>query len=210
MGFSRSTSRTDAMAQLGNFIVGSLGNLLGAPVPETKLIFLTHEFIAENPRCAELGAGYAHGSKHIPDVRDSARIVCDSDENRERFAMLSVLYGWMDAKDRQYLYGEEFPNLVWSHNHGWFFPGGASWNVLTLFEAAPAEPDHNIRMQVELTPQEIDVALGKLGDISDQAIVDVVCTVPEQWNILDAERVGLVRFLTTRRDMLLDTKRKGG
>ena len=48
---------------------------------------------------------------------------------KNRCALLAVMYGWFQAGDNQLLYRKTPPELVFSVDHGHFFPGGPEWTV---------------------------------------------------------------------------------
>jgi len=192
---------------ISDFVVGSLGNVLCAPVPQIDLVYLTGEFLEMNPQCSDLGTGYAHGSREVRDVHDSDAIEYIDGENRPRFALLSLLYGWMDPKDYQYLYGNDPPHLVWSHDHGWFLPGGNDWNSRTLADASPARVDYTVVNQVELSQKEINIARECLDAVTTEQVQDIINSIPKEWGILDFERDTLFGFITKRRIELLESSK---
>ena len=94
---------------------------------------MPQELIDAQPEMRHMPAGISHGSQLVPNCseREAYRYV-DIAENRERFAKLAVLYGWMSAGDHQFIYRHDPPNLVHSVDHGHFFPGGPNWQVVQL------------------------------------------------------------------------------
>jgi hypothetical protein len=107
-------------------VVARIAQLIGAPVPQPDLIFVSRELIEINPEMAHIQPGIAHGSRHLADVGERLDNITHLDipENRTRFALLAVLGAWVFASDRQFIYGTSPPQLVYSVDHGHFLPGG--------------------------------------------------------------------------------------
>lgn len=189
---------------IAELVVGKLGALLKAPVPEVAFVYLTQEFIDNNPKLSRLGPGHAYGSRFISGLRDS-RIVeyAKETENRSRFASLAVLYGLTACDDMQFMYANQAPHLVYSHDHGWFFPGGTAWNMQTLSQDREVDIHREIVMNAHLTQSEILAAIEPLKRLTHQDIVDTIACVPEAWGITPMERISLAKCLARRREMLL-------
>jgi hypothetical protein len=64
----------------------------------------------------------------------------DVPDNRPRFAALAVLYGWIPAGDAQLIYRQTVSHLVYSVDHGHFFPGGPNWTLAGLSGFVPLSP----------------------------------------------------------------------
>jgi hypothetical protein len=84
-----------------------------------------------------------HASHWIPDCEDSGEINLQSVHEKFRFALLAILYGWLQAQNRQFLY-EKPSKLVYSHDHGHFFPNGPNWKRSDLENPpTPSDRSHN-------------------------------------------------------------------
>lgn len=159
-------------------IVGTLARKLGAPVPEVKLIEVPGELIAMNPEMQHMHAGLGHGSLSLlPDCTervwlDHARLPA----NRSRFALLAILYGWVQAHDHQLVYRKTPPELVFSVDHGHFFNGGPAWTVDNLSQAGRPTPDAGIVQGCQITTEE---ALKALGSLDPQSVVEAVAAPPD-------------------------------
>src|SRR5438445_3489348 len=106
-------------------IVAALAEALGAPVPPVMLIDLPAELIHAEPGMGHMEPGMSHASRWIDDCTDREGLrYFDVAENRPRFAALAVLYSWARASDHQWIYSKHHPNLVYSVDHGHFFPNG--------------------------------------------------------------------------------------
>jgi len=123
-------------------------------------------------------------------------------ENRKRFARLAILYGWVQAGDHQFIYQQSSPELVYSVDHGHFFPGGPKWQATNLTGATAAEPDQQLASGCNLTPEELREAAAGLSCISEAMIERIVASPRDEWGITQADRLALVRYLIRRRDEL--------
>ncbi len=102
-------------------IVGRLGHAVSAAVGAPTLVDVPADLIAAEAQMAHMTAGVAHGSRWIPDCSQGGIEHVVVPENRDRFARLALLYGWVVAADRQFIYQNQDPRLVHSVDHGHFF-----------------------------------------------------------------------------------------
>jgi hypothetical protein len=190
-------------------VVGHLGVLLEAPVAEPYVVEVDEELIndPDEPEFSYFQSGLAHGSLFISGCMDDRSMLRYQGQavNRDRFARLSVLYGWVGAADRQFLYKNQPPNVVYSVDHGHFFPGGPDWTIDSLLEAAPAVPDLEIVKNCRITEMEMQGVLMALVNISEREILEVVARPATEWGITIKERVALVAYLVKRRQELLSS-----
>lgn len=186
-------------------IVGRLGEALGAATGRVGLIDVPAELIAAEPELSHLTAGLCHGSLWIRDSTERLGFEhADIPQNRQRFALLAVLYGWVVANDHQFIYLKMPPNLVFSVDHGHFFPGGPNWTRDSLATAPRAEADVAIAGACALTEEELRTACGELVSIDSRTIAGAVATPPDQWGILLEERVALAEYLARRQSEMLE------
>jgi len=187
-------------AMISERVIGGLANAFGAPVPEVGLIDVPNELCAQ-PEMNHMMAGVAHGSQYIQNATERANIAhYDLPENRRRFSLLALLYGWAQAGDHQFIYDKDVPHYVHSVDHGHFFPGGPNWSSATLDAAIqPAEADAQLIGACTLTPAELCEAAERLGDVGTAAVAVTVSNVPAEWGLTPDERVAMIAFLTRRR-----------
>lgn len=191
-------------AMTNDRIVGLLGKVIGAPVGEVTLVDLPADLTQGEPALSHMEPGITHGSAIIPDCSNRESIkYTDVPENRARFALLAILYGWAGASDHQVIYENQPPNLVHSVDHGHFFPGGPQWTEQTLSTAARARPDDTIKQGAGLSDAELHEAARRLQDVADATIAGVVAGIPDEWGLSADERVALAEYLVRRRDELL-------
>ncbi|MEM9542285.1 MAG: HipA family kinase [Cyanobacteria bacterium P01_E01_bin.42] len=191
-------------------IIARLGWAIGAPVGEPQIVEIDSELLEsdslsepESP-FAYLTPGTAHGVVFIPECSDDREGIrfARQKENRKRFALLAVLFGWIGANDRQFIYKMSSPNLVFSVDHGHFFPSGPNWTIATLQNALEPSIDEYLRSQCCLTESEINKALEPLKALEEEKIIEAVASPPIEWEITIEERVALVEYLITRQEQI--------
>jgi hypothetical protein len=181
-------------------VVGRIANQLGAPVAEISLVEIDPELIRINGDMAHMAPGLAHGSRYVPDCTECLWFqYVDGPANRPRFALLSVLYGWMVAAEKQFFYSINPPNLVYSFDHDAFFPRGPSWSIESLGSAPLPEEDDVIVTQCGLKHHELRDAASYLERITPEIIASAIGAVPPDWGpIRDEERIALAGYLWER------------
>jgi hypothetical protein len=188
-------------------LVGRLGMLLEAAVAEVTIVEVDPILTTDptEPEFAYFCPGLAHGSLFISGCMDDRSIIRYQTQsvNRDRLARLSLLYGWVGAADRQFLYKSIPPHVIYSVDHGHFLPGGPDWTIKDLQNAPPVMLDSEIVRSCRFKDTEIQGALMALLAISESEILQVVARLPEEWGITIEERVALMTYLTQRRFRLL-------
>lgn len=187
-------------------VVARLGWAMGAPVGKPQIVEISEELIEFNPKFSFLAPGKAHATHFIPNCFDDSDTIKyrDHSGNRERFALLSVLYGWVDSQDEQFIYQEAHPCLVHSVDHGLFFPGGYDWTVQTLQNAPEAEVHRKLVSNCGLTNKDIEQALDALRTVTEEPIIEAVAIPPNEWGITIDERMVMLEFLIKRQQSLLE------
>jgi hypothetical protein len=184
-------------------IVARLGLLLGAPIPETKIVEIPDELIKLEKKLAHIHSGTAHGSLYLRDTYfDRCLIATSEDVNRLRLALLAVLYGWAGANDQQYLFTNKPPRLIYSIDHGHFFPNSPNWTANDLATAQNAQLDPVLVSACNFTPLEIDQALEALVNINEGEIIDAVAYPPTEWGLTIDERTMMLQYLIKRQIQL--------
>jgi len=184
-------------------IVGRLGAKLGAPVGEVGFVDIPDELIAVEPDLAHLSTGIAHGSLWIPDCTDREGLqYTTTAANRMRFALLAILYTWVGAKDQQFIYRKNVPPLVYSVDHGHFFPRGPYWTITSLRVDPLAELDATFAA-CRFSRVELVRARGALEQITYQAIAEAVAAPPDAWSISMQERIAMAEYVARRHAELI-------
>jgi hypothetical protein len=183
-------------------IVARLGQLLEAPVGEVALLTVPTA-LQSHPAIAAMGAGPAHAIPWIDDITDKGQIAqVDVPENRSRFARLCALYSLAGAGDHQLFYSTKSPQLVYSLDHGHFFPGGPNWTPATL-AAAPLASIDPWFVGANLTNVELAEARSRLESITDTDVANIISGPPPEWTFTQDQRSALDTYIRTRRDRLL-------
>jgi hypothetical protein len=185
-------------------IVARLGELIGASVPRVAFIDIPVELIANQAQMSHMMAGIAHGSQFVENVTEREGFLYAAiPENRPRFALLAVLFGWIGAQDHQFVYSKTAPQLVYSVDHGHFFPGGPVWTEQSLAAATHPQPDTQITNSCNATQEELHLALRALSAVPDEALISIVALPPDEWGLTMEDRITLFEFFTERRSELL-------
>ena len=177
---------------------------MNAPVPEVGYVDVPQALLAIEPRLAHMTVGISHGSLWIPDCSEREGLQhLSNPENRARFARLAVLYGLVIASDHQFIYQKAPPNLVFSVDHGNFFPNGGDWQVVQLQNLPPAAPDNDIAVGCQLIQSEIDDARSALRLITEGQIAEAVSGPMDHWGVSIDEKIAVATFLEMRRQELI-------
>jgi hypothetical protein len=181
-------------------VVGRIAWELGAPVALVSLVNVEPDLVANNPEMAHVRSGTAHGSLFVPDCTECAWFqFVDLRENRPRFALLSVLYGWMVGAEKQFFYSITPPHLVNSFDHDAFFPNGPNWSAESLSGAPYPDVDEVIVDQCGLRHRELNDACVYLQKMTPETIALAIASVPAEWGAVDeAQRLALAQYLWER------------
>jgi hypothetical protein len=195
-------------------VVARLGQLIGAPVPEVRLVNVTAELLA--PLNLDIGGGVAesglhHGSCWAEGFSDRMNLDRYPDRNREKYAALRLLYSWLVCTgDHQVIYRDAEPHDVLSVDHGMFLPGSTGWTALSLRSFTDdVQPDQAF-VALNLTEDEHAPTLDKLGTVSPEAIADVAAAPPAEWGISRDDREAFAGFVERRRVKLLASFGRSG
>src|SRR5574341_1340771 len=186
-------------------MIARLGRAMNAPVGVPALIIIPEELGQAEPELNDITPGLTHGTEWVKDTSDKGWLAYTEEQyNRPRFALLSILYGWLCANDRQLIYHNQEPHLVYSVDHGHFFPNGPEWTIENLAGAPNVQPYEEIRSGCNLSDAEIKVALESLRKVSNDSIIEAVAIPPDEWGVTIEERVAMVHFVIDRQKALLE------
>lgn len=195
--------RTYTRGVIADQLIARLGRVVVAPVAVATLVEVPKELVVNEPRMAHIRPGIAHGTLWIPDCSErEGYLHTDVRENRERYARLAVLFGWTEADDRQFIFGNDPPHLVYSVDHHQFFPDGVNWTVASLDGAGRAEFDSEVIVECSLGTEELSSAAIPLGRATDDVVRESVAALPESWDLAAEEVEALMAFLVRRRNDL--------
>ena len=198
---------------VNDHIVGRLGKALGAPTAPVAHVEVSGELVESEqslgrhfPDGGRFQPGVWHGSLVIDDVSNEREGFANVEalENRARFALLAVLYGWTHGSDHQFVYNNQPPRLVHSFDHGHFFPSGPDWTIASLDASTIAAPDPRILSSCSITKDELLVAAAQLEAIVPEVVIaDAVGNVLDHWNVTQEEKLAIAQYLESRRLQIL-------
>jgi hypothetical protein len=189
-------------------IVARLGESLGAATGVPALVKVEQAFIDLSPEVKNVGVvpGTWHGLSYVENYSEREGFQhFGLPENRERFALLAILYGWALSQDHQIIYSNAAPPLVLSVDHGHFFPSGPDWTIASLQAmTAVAAPDSVIRNGAQVADDAINAAKVPLRNIDAVTVIARAVAMPlDEWQINIQERVAMAEYLERRRAELL-------
>jgi len=186
-------------------MIARLGSALDAPVGTPALITIPEELKRNEPQLQDVTAGVAHGTQWEKDTTDRQWLAYTEKEyNRPRFALLSILYGWLCANDHQLIYHNQEPHYVYSVDHGHFLPNGPNWTIESLAQAPNAQPYEELRVGCNLTPNDVELGLKALKKVSFLNIIEAVAFPPDEWGVNMEERVAMAQFVISRQKAMLE------
>jgi len=181
------------------YVCGRLGNLLKAPVAWLRFVEIPPELKKVDPVLAHFGDGLALGSLRVLNPTEQLGVLhCDIPQNRPNFAALAILYTWTRASNHQFIYQETPPELVFSTDHGHFFPGGPTWSVDGLKADGPVAKDA-VFDPGGLVADDFKPFWPLLNAITDDDISDITAAPPKEWGVSPEQRSALAEYLISRR-----------
>ncbi len=180
-------------------IVGALGRLIEAPVPKMPLVEVSAELVDSEAALKQLvpgltfEPGVAHGTLYFSDgIQQSWVQHADAPQNKERFARLAVLYGWVGPQDRQLHYQLTKVPLVWSWDHGGFNVSGGS-----------GVPYPDMMRDAHLKKEDLAAIKPVLQAIQPDSIAKAVACPHETWGLTLEERIAHAQHLEAKRIQLI-------
>jgi hypothetical protein len=177
-------------------------------VPSVALIEIPDSLIAIERRLEKVAVNLAHGSLNAA-TSCTDRLdfdhggYCRQPINRSRVAGLAVFYGLAVAQDHQVIYRLSGDPLVFSVDHGHFFPHGPNWRPEHLDAVAGGAIDLKVVTDCGLTPRELAEPLRRLSEFTAEGIAECVAAPPDEWLFTEIDRIAVARFLWRRRDAIL-------
>lgn len=188
--------------RINDQIVARLGLIINAPVGNPKIINVSQDLIDIEPNLKNFGIGTAHGTEFIPNCFDQWSLIATSEpENRIRLVTLALLYGWTHANDHQFIFRKLPPRIIYSVDHGHFFPNPPNWKIEHLEQDSPATLDTYFDC-CNFVHAELEKIYDILKDVTDNMIIEVVASPREEWGITITERLGMINYLINRKKEL--------
>jgi hypothetical protein len=180
------------------YVCGRLGQLIGAPT-----IALTFVDVAAlkrlEPQMSHFGDGLALGGAYVQDASDRTDGIQHLDDtgNKERFAGLALLYAWARGNDCQFIYSSVEPRLVFSNDHGHFFPGQTGWTAATLAADDDVAPVPSFG-PCGFVPADFATYRPRVTAVTGAEIRMLVGAPPINWNVSRPDRDAVAEFLIRR------------
>lgn len=184
-------------------IVGRVGAHIGAAVCPVSLIRIPTDFDGfDFSPGRKLKAGFAHGSLAVEPAIEMRKVGHPYDDNNpKRLASLAVLADWCWPSDAQWLSCPPNDNQYWSHDHGYYFPGGPNWTKGSLMADNPNQkPPFPIAITNPTLAADV---LAKLASLDVMAIASLLSGLPQAWPVDEEELVAMAFFLEQRRVAVL-------
>lgn len=202
---ARQADRNIERQMVNDQVVARIGVMMNAPVAKPSLVEISTELIELSPLHSYIFGGTAHATEFIKDCSEDRELFLHTKEpaNRDRFALLCVLYGWVYARDHQFIYSKSKPNLVYSADHGHFFIGGPDWNIERLTRTTDVQLDRLLLETCKLTYQELEPALNACLAVTEEQILTAVAAPPTDWGMTIDDRLALVEYLMSRQKQIM-------
>lgn len=194
---------------VSELLVGSVGNLLGAPVCDTCVVRIPQEMEGWQFRPgSRLSAGFGCGSAMVPGAVETRDLSNRSeDDNRRRHAGVFALYDWCWGSDDQWLISTALQNACYSHDHGWYFPpAGPDWSSAELLRTV-REPHLPEQPEGGLDRGELERLAQALMGITRAQLRDVLVRVPNSWPVTDEDLETMGYYLESRAPAVADRLR---
>ena len=204
-------SRTQQLGgMVTDHVLGRLAQKLAYDVvPPVVCVEIPRELIDAEARLKDSCGGQSHGSqnayRNCTDRLDFGyRGFNFLPINRPRVASLAILYGLAMASDHQVIYRVGNEPLVYSVDHGNFFPNGPNWTSDGLTaDPALGEPDRHVIETCSFAQSELRESVDRLANMAPQDIAEAVASPPDDWCFPESDRVAVAKYLWRRREDIL-------
>lgn len=181
-------------------VVGRLGELIGAAVCHTELVYIPTALTGWEYRPGhQLEEGWVHGSlaeRPVTESRDLKHRL--EDDNRARHASFFAVYDWLWGGDSQWLVKQSANWMYFSHDHGWYLPPeGPDWTIAAL-QAATNTPHEFSGDRTGLDGGGLERLAQSLEALTSDEVADAVSLIPTEWAATDDELEAVVEFATRR------------
>lgn len=183
-------------------IVGKIGRLLSAPVPETRILELTTEMQSLFAELNKFQVGSLHASRYYRHYGKKEGIQAASSKRESlAYARLAVLYGWLGAFDLQLIRTADPQEPTLSVDHGHFFANGAEWHEEQLSQLPEPKPRAEF-ISCGADRAGISKAVDAAKLIDDGEIAAILGEVPTPWGLPLDDLVSLGIAISSRRNTI--------
>ncbi|PYZ94674.1 hypothetical protein CR194_03850 [Salipaludibacillus keqinensis] len=197
---------------VNEYVVGQLASHLSLPVPPSKLVFISSDFIEKNSTRKTLHAGLQFATLYIEDSigfppEGEGPLFEQILNKEEELAGIMIFDQWVNNTDRgrnNILFeNRQHGDYVYMIDHGRCFPGGYGWNCKTLKNS----PQYRLKMPVYkwiLSMLESEEALylfaERMKAVPHEKILNIVDGIPAEWTITTDEKEALIEFLIKEKE----------
>jgi hypothetical protein len=204
---------------VNEYVVSMLAKLLSLPVIPFVLVYIPKEFIENTPELHS-GAGDFRPGCHYGCLFIENSIVfgelADAPpsrlevKNHEELAGMILLDQWVYNSDRNInnlLLEPLGDRSFFAHmiDHGRCFPGRYKWNAQSLSQ----KPEYRVFNHVyrwcfslQDNPDTLLSYVEKIVSLPDESILEVIQSIPDEWEVSDEEREALQHYLVHQKSQL--------
>jgi hypothetical protein len=175
-----------AKALVTEYVVGRVGQLIGAPVCDVALIEIPQALLPwEFKPGIQLPTGFGTATRDISSAVREIRGMLEhrsDDDNAKRHGGAYALVDWCFGSDLQWLLDAGDDWRLYSHDHGWYFPpSGADWSA----EQLRATADHSQVIPGSTTGLDkahLEQLAQNLLNITRPSLAKILIEVPASWS----------------------------
>lgn len=197
---------------VNEYVVSRIASLLGFSHKTGKLVYVSQQFIDDEPHAQGLKEGIQFGAPYFDDFIDF------SPENVKELKNAKDL-GQVPVLDTLFCNNDRHPgNILVVHegrvgtrsarfylvDHSHAFEG-KDWTIETLEELAKTRELYVDTVDFRVVPQRMasfEPFLVKLASLKTSAIKDVIDSIPNEWDLDRYEKQALLEFISTRKNLV--------
>jgi hypothetical protein len=197
---------------VNEYVVSRIASLLGFSHKVGKLVYVSQQFVDDNPFAQGLKEGIQFGAPYFNDFIDF------SSENVKELKNVKEL-GQIPVLDTLFCNDDRHPgNILVVHDgsgrarlarfylidHGHAFEG-KDWTIETLEELVTSKKLYMDAVDFRVIPRRMasfDSFLLKLESLKSSVIKDVIDSIPDEWELDKYEKQSLEEFINTRKTLV--------
>lgn len=177
----------------------------GAPVFQPFVMHVDSATFGWASELSHFRFGFCYATERRTDVGDRLTFEHAAESNnRIRFVLLALLYGWYHVcSDQQVVYRIAPPYEVFSIDHEQSIVRSGEWQVSDLPTMPVPEPSQWVVSGATLSQAELNASKATLEALTPESIASAVAAPHESWEITLDERIALADLLWNRKDGLV-------
>lgn len=213
------TETRRAKEVINEYVVGKLGTLLSLPVVPFESVYIPEEFIANTPELHSTRYQFNPGLQSACPFIENSFILKEfynnlpskmEIKNHDMIAAMVVFDHWVFNYDRtlrnvlmeRLSEGNYYLHMI---DHGKCFPGGYTWSPQTLIKKRNKKLSYRDTYQWALSilnHEEFTSYIDKIVSVPNELILEVIQSIPKEWQVTLEEREALYQFLVEQKDRL--------